>query len=351
MVVGMRTRTAAIGAILGVAAAVPATAVPPDVMAGANVGISVARVQTEVIVVAAGDIACAARPFGAGSPDRCQYDETAELIARRGIEEVLPLGDLQYDEGEYRNFLLYYDRWWGMSKDNQSPVPGNHDHANAPNHRPRGYFRYFGNRVRGPNGWGYYSFDLPPGCTPGVGVCWHLIALNSEICYATGGCDRPVNPTDPGVGERMWRWLRRDLAVHPDSDYTCTLAYFHHPLFSFSSGSGASPAVRPLWRLLYDAEADVVLNGHSHNYQRWRPLTPGGEPSARGIREFVVGTGGASRYALLSGDPPANLVKAQDRSFGVLRLILSDGGYRWSWRTADGQPRFRDNSASAVDCA
>src|SRR6266540_1133545 len=103
-------------------------------------------------------------------------------------------------------------------------------------------------------------------------------------------------PADPGLGNRMHQWLKRDLAVHPATAYACTLAYWHHPLFSFSSGSGASPAMRPLWRLLYQAHADVVLNGHSHNYQRWKPQAPGGKLDIQhGIREFVVGTGGASK--------------------------------------------------------
>jgi hypothetical protein len=346
----VHVRTVWIGAILALVGTSPVSQ-PGAITTGGDLGLGARGARTEYVVVAAGDIACPVHPYGSDRPDRCQYDETSELTTGGTIEEVLPLGDLQYDEGGFRDFLRYYDPWWGDSKANQSPVPGNHDHASDPDSKPGGYFRYFGSRVRGPNGWGYYSYDLPAGCTPGQGVCWHVIALNSMICHAIGGCDRPDDPTDPGIGERMWRWLRRDLNTHPDSEYACTLAYFHHPLFSFSSGSGASPAVRPLWQQLYDAEADVILSGHSHNYQRWRPQAPDGtlEP-ARGIRQFIVGTGGVSRYALGSGDAPANLAKAQARSFGVLRLILGDGGYRWIWRTADGQPSFRDVRGSAVNC-
>jgi hypothetical protein len=105
-----------------------------------------------------------------------------------------------------------------------------------------------------------------------------------------------------------------------------------------------------LWRLLYRAHADVVLNGHSHNYQRWRPLTPSGrrDPS-EGIREFVVGTGGASRYALASRRP-ANVVAAQDTAFGVLVLTLRADGYSWAWRTADGQRAYHDTHRSSVAC-
>jgi hypothetical protein len=149
----------------------------------------------------------------------------------------------------------------------------------------------------------------------------------------------------------MYTWLRRDLANHPDADYPCTLAYWHHPRFSFSTGSGATGAVGPLWDLLYDASADLVLNGHSHNYQRWRPQTPAGafDPD-RGIREFIVGTGGSNHYAIPGGSFPDNLEVAQADAFGILRITLKAEGYRWAWVTAAGQPVFDDASDGAVPC-
>jgi len=175
--------------------------------------------------------------------------------------------------------------------------------------------------------------------------------LNSMLCFAPGGCGPAADPSDPGPGNRMYRWLGRDLANHPDAEYPCTLAYWHHPLFSFSTGSGPSAAVRPLWRLLYDAGADVVLNGHAHNYQRWRPQDPLGTLDAeRGIREFVVGTGGANHYAIAGGEWPANLVLAQGDSFGILRIVLRAEGYRWGWVTAVGQPKFADAPDHGVRC-
>ena len=149
----------------------------------------------------------------------------------------------------------------------------------------------------------------------------------------------------------MHAWLAKDLADHPDSHYPCTLAYWHHPRFSFSTGSGATTTVGPLWKLLHAARADLVLNGHSHNYQRWAPMDPSGElDRGTGIREFVVGTGGASHYALPSGTAPDNLVAAQADAFGVLKLTLKTDRYRWRWVSADGQPAFDDASEHAVRC-
>ncbi len=300
-----------------------------------------------LVVVAAGDIACEAAPHGPGEPATCQYDDTAKLVDGPGVDEVLTLGDNQYDTGGYGAFLRYFGPTWGRAFANLSPVPGNHEYGNDPSSRPVGYFRYFGERVRGPDGLGYYSYDL--GACPAE-PCWHLIALSSELCFAPGGCGPAADPNEPGRGNRMYAWLQADLAAHPDAAYPCTLAYWHHPRFSFSTGSGASTAVGPLWDLLYAAGADVVLNGHSHNYQRWQPQDPEGHRDRHGIREFVVGTGGARHYAIASGGWPENLLAAQAHAFGVLRLRLRAETYRWDWVTASGQPAFADRSDGSVRC-
>jgi Calcineurin-like phosphoesterase len=308
------------------------------------------RASDVVRIAAAGDIACPGPPHGGSDPDHCQYDETSKLLVHKGLDRILALGDNQYDVGAYQAYLDFYDPWWGRVLRRTSPVPGNHEYAQDPNGTPRGYFRYFGRRVKGPDGLGYYSFDLPKGCTPGHGVCWHLVALSSELCFAPGGCGPAADPGVAGTGNRMYAWLKADLAAHPASKYPCTLAYWHHPLFSISALSGGSTAVRPLWRLLFRAHADVVLNGHSHNYQRWRPMTPGGRRDGRHrIREFIVGTGGASKYPMHSS-APSTLAVAQNRSFGVLVLRLAARGYSWAWRTANGQGSFADAHRAPVKC-
>jgi hypothetical protein len=304
--------------------------------------------QGRWVIGAAGDIACESDPNGAREPGTCQYDDTADLIADASLDEVLTLGDNQYETGRYADYLAYFDPTWGAALQNISPVPGNHEYADGPSSRPAGYFRYFGDRVKGPRRLGFYAFDL--GACPDE-PCWHLVALNSELCFAPGGCGPAADPDDPGPGNRMYTWLRRDLAEHQDADYPCTLAYWHHPRFSFTTGSGATTSVQPLWDLLYAASADVVLNGHSHNYQRWAPQDPAGVPDpTHGIRQFVVGTGGRSHYAIPPTAPPAALEVAQANAFGILRITLKAAGYRWSWATARGQPPFADDSNGVVDC-
>jgi hypothetical protein len=309
---------------------------------------SAGRADGRWVIGAAGDIACGSDANGPSRPDVCQYDDTSDLVVRTGLDEVLLLGDIQYETGAYRDFLAFFDPTWGRAFDNTSPVPGNHEYANDPSARPGGYFRYFGDAARGPRRLGFYSFDL--GACP-ERPCWHLVALNSELCFAPGGCGPAADPENPGPGNRMYMWLRRDLARHPDSEYPCTLAYWHHPRFSVSTASGPSEAVGPLWELLYDAAADVVLNGHSHNYQRWEPQSPVGvSDPERGVRQFVVGTGGASTYPIESEPSPDTLAVAQAESFGIIRITLKAHGYRWEWVTADGQPAFADASDGQVPC-
>jgi hypothetical protein len=295
------------------------------------------------VVAAAGDIACDAPPAPTGSV--CRFDATAALLA--GADRVLTLGDNQYPDGALDAYRRYFGPTWGRFRAITSPVPGNHEYLST-GFEPTGYLAYFGDRVRGTDGLGSYSFDLPVGCTPDEGLCWHVIAIDSEPCLTGGGCV-PSADAELDEGTRLYRWLERDLAAHPNDRYPCTLAYWHHPLFSFSTGSGGSTAVRPLWELLYDARAEIVLNGHSHNYQRWDPLAPDGTPDpSHGIRAFVVGTGGARLYRLPAGAPPRGLAAAQDDAFGVLRLELRPSGYAWAWAGIDGEPAgFADAGAAA----
>jgi hypothetical protein len=135
------------------------------------------------------------------------------------------------------------------------------------------------------------------------------------------------------VGDPQEAWLRADLAAHPTS---CTLAYWHHPRFSSGDEHGSSGEVRPLWQALYDADADVVLAGHEHHYERFALQDPAGNADAqRGIRQFVVGTGGRGHYGF--GNAIANSQVRESGTFGILKLTLRANGYDWAFVPVAGE--------------
>jgi hypothetical protein len=259
-----------------------------------------------VIVAAAGDIACDPQSSryldGRGTSSECRHAATARLLDGRRLDAVLPLGDLQYDAGLAAAFEAAYGTTWGRYRAISRPTPGNHEYRTR---GARAYFDYFG-RLAGPAGRGYYSYDLGR---------WHLISLNSN-CGAAGGCDSP---------SRQGRWLAADLAAHPRQ---CTLAYLHHPRWS-DGEHGDTEAVGPLFEALHAAGVDVVLAGHDHIYQRFPPrAADGSSDPARGLRQFVVGTGGKEHYRITS---PAPGSVANDDTFGVLVLGLYSDGYTWEF--------------------
>jgi hypothetical protein len=301
--------------------------------------------QQHLVIAAAGDIACHALP--GWNLSVCQYDDTASLVTDPRVAAVLALGDTQYPAGRYQAYLRYYGTPWGAARKKTYPVPGDHEYGNQPGGRPSGYYEYFGPRWTGRQGFGFYSFNLPRGCDPGRGLCWHLIALNSELCFRPDHCE-PSTGSEPGPGERQYRWLLRDLYRRPgDEDFPCTIAFFHEPLFT---GASVNEVIRPLWNLLYGAGVDVVLNGDKHYYERFRQMDPHGHiDPGRGIRQFIVGTGGAS-HGVLQARSPA-VVTGQDEAFGVLELVLYPRSYVWRWVTAPGQPAtFNDTAAHANAC-
>jgi hypothetical protein len=209
------------------------------------------------------------------------------------------LGDIAYERGSAADFTQCYDPAWGAFKSRTRPAPGNHEYGTP---GAAGYFGYFGT-LAGVGTQGYYSYNLG---------AWHVVVLNSN-CLRAGGC---------AAGSRQERWLRSDLRR---SRAKCTLAYWHHPRFS-SGPHGDNATVAPLWRALYDARAELVLSGHDHDYERFRPQTADGrlDPN-RGIREIVVGTGGKSLYPLFRHT--ANSWVGNDQTYGVLRLTLAPGRY------------------------
>ena len=285
----------ALGASQSAGAATP-TAAPGAARAAA----------ADPIVVAAGDIACSPQDAsfngGAGTAKRCHQRATAALIGPLNPAAVLPLGDNQYDKATASEFAGSYDPTWGVYTSITRPVAGNHEYQSP---GAAGYFGYFGSAAGDPKK-GYYSFD--------VGA-WHLIALNAN-CGQVGGCQ---------AGSPQERWLAADLAAHPTA---CTLAYWHQPRFS-SARQGDNPLTAAFWNDLYAAHADIVLNGHHHHYERFAPMDPSGQGDlARGVREFIVGTGGENLAPFATPEPAS---QARGHSFGVLQLTLHATSYDWSF--------------------
>ena len=230
----------------------------------------------------------------------------AEMTA--GLLDAIPgtvftAGDNAYFHGTVQEFRDCYDPTWGRHKFRTRPAPGNHDYE-SPNAVP--YFAYFGGSA-GLSGLGYYGFEVGE---------WHVVSLNSNV------------PMTPGSSQQAW--LRDDLGSHR---VPCVAAIWHHPLFTVGP-NGPTTETRELWRTLFEAGVDVIINGHDHLYQRFGPQTPDGNADLRrGIRQFVVGTGGAELTGLARTQ--ANL-EASLVTFGVLKLTLRSSGYDWQFVTANG---------------
>ena len=260
---------------------------------------------------------------GAGDIASCSSsgDEATAALLDRIPGTVFTTGDNVYDSGTTSEFADCYDPSWGRHKSRTRPAAGNHEYATA---GASPYFAYFGASAGDP-GKGYYSYNLG---------AWHLVVLNSN-CGSVGGC---------GAGSPQEQWLRQDLAANPA---VCTAALWHHPLFS-SGEHGGNTSVRPLWQALYDYRADVVLNGHDHTYERFAPQNPTGSLDlARGIREFVVGTGGKSHYPISSSKPNSEV--SNDDTFGVLKLSLHPTGYDWQFIPEAGKSFTDAGSAGCGD--
>ena len=228
---------------------------------------------------------------------------------------IFTLGDHAYKHGDAQDFRECYGPTWGRHKARTRPTIGNHDTITS---RGRPYFDYFQDQA-GPERRGYYSFELG---------AWHIVSLNSEAS---------VKPDSPQV-----TWLREDLAAHPTD---CSLAYWHVP--RFSSGPENDKSLSDVWHVLYAAGVDVVLNGHEHAYERFAPQDDQGRPDpARGIREFIVGTGGGALDRLSRTAPNSEI--REDHTFGVLKLTLRAHDYAWEFVPIARQ-RFRD--AGSAPCS
>ena len=257
---------------------------------------TVLRPQQDTPLVAVGDIA---RCPGSAAVTAALVDNLPGTIA--------VLGDTVYERGTPAEFAGCYEPAWGRHKARTRPAVGNHEYGTP---GASGYFSYFG-AAAGEPGKGYYSYTLG---------AWHVVALNSNCTEV--GC---------AAGSEQERWLRADLAAHPSR---CTVAYMHHPAFSSGNTHGGSPAVRPLLRALQDERAELLLSGHDHDYERFAPQTVEGAANPDGVRQFVIGTGGAG-LRKFAPDPKPNSEARIEGVYGVLSLTLRAAAYDWQFV---GQP-------------
>ena len=253
---------------------------------------------------------------GAGDIARCTDDGdevTAalldEVVAAHPEAVVFTTGDHAYPDGTYQEFLDCYDPSWGRHKDRTRPAVGNHDFGTT---KAADYHRYWGDRA-GEFDHYYYSYDVGD---------WHVVVLSAE-CHRVG-CE-----LDSQDGDQA-EWLQGDLEA---SDAQCTIAIWHDPRWS-SGRYGNNADLGTFWELLYDHDAEIVLNGHEHFYERFEPMNPDGRvDEARGIRQFIVGTGGGELREFEEIQPTS---AARGGDYGVLKLTLEDGRYSWEFLPAEG---------------
>lgn len=286
------------------------------------------RADDDPRIAAVGDIACKDPPKR--NRRVCRYDDVADAIAAGDYDAFLVLGDVQYEYGRYRDFVENYDVYFGRLLGITYPAPGNHDWGTE---GAAGYFRYFADRAPGS----YYSFEIGS---------WHVISLDSTICRAGGVECLP--------GSAQHDWLAADLAA---SDAECTLAFWHHPRWAWFKYEKADwtddfehRRSEPLWNLLYEHDADLVLTGHDHNYSRWLPADAEGDLDLdRGIVQFIAGTGGRNLNDVGNFHTrPLIFATGQSDEFGFLELTLREDGYDYRWVSTRSAPAFAD--AGSGDC-
>jgi acid phosphatase type 7 len=248
---------------------------------------------------------------GAGDIASCAYTtDTATAKLLDNISgTVFTAGDNVYTNGTYTQYKDCYGPTWGRHKSRTKPSPGNHEYNTS---RAAGYFQYFNNVPS------YYAYNLGD---------WRIYALNSNI---------DVSATSAQV-----KWLKNDLAENPKK---CVLAYWHHPRWSSGAKYGSNSKYQTLWKTLYDAGAELVINGHEHNYERFKQMNASGSAVSKGLREIVVGTGGAGLYGF--GSIRSTSEVRNSSTHGVLKLTLSSTSYSWKFMPVAGKS-FTDSGTTS----
>ena len=246
------------------------------------------------VIASAGDIASC--ESGGDEKTSALLDK---LIIRYPNLVIAPLGDFVYYKGTYQDFINCFNPSWGRHKSRMRPAPGNHEYKTD---GASGYFGYFDEVAGDPNK-GYYSYELG---------LWHVVVLN------TGECAQKPELCDKG--SLQVQWLRADLTEHKSR---CTLVYFHHPLFTSGVHYGEDGFVSDIWKYLQIYNVDVVLTGHDHGYERFPKLDERGKKDILyGVRQFVVGTGGANLTPFRTERIHLESEVRNDTDFGVLLLKL-----------------------------
>jgi acid phosphatase type 7 len=288
-------------------------------------------------LVAAGDIAC---PSAAPLTNECHQAATSDRVLDLAPDAVATLGDAQYPGGELANYQAFYDPTWGRFKAMTHPATGNHEYEGVPTRdEAPGHFGYFGTAA-GAVEEGYYSWTLGD---------WHLFVLNTGAIQftrtgANGGAALPddCHPVSCATGSAQEIWLRSELEAMPAG--ACAAAYWHHPRVSsgFGGANQPHPETQPLLQALYDHDVELLLTGHSHNYERFEPIGPTGAADAQGVTQFVVGTGGRGFHPNTGAQPPESEILLTN-VFGVLELTLGVGS--WSSRFVDEGGQTLDSAA------
>ena len=183
---------------------------------------------------------------------------------------MLTLGDNAYPDGSAGDYARYYGPTWGRPdiKSRTRPAPGNHEYVTK---GAAGYYHYFG-AAAGDPGKGFYSFNLS---------AWHHPRFFSP-------------------------------AIEPGASHLET----------------SDTRMSAIWGDLQSAGANLVLSGHRHVYERFPCQDSSGRLDPTGVRQFIVGTGGAL-HETFKGKPAPHSQVRKDQTLGGLTLTLHPGGYDW----------------------
>jgi 3',5'-cyclic AMP phosphodiesterase CpdA len=258
---------------------------------------------------------------GRAEGDNCRHRAVSDLAVALNPTLLVGLGDFQYELPTSLGYRTVYGPSWGRLRERTVPVYGNQEYKVQD---ASSFKIYFGDRVRDPRG--FWSEEIGQ---------WHLVVLNSNCSAVSGGC---------ATGSPQQTWLAADLAAAGDR---CVIAAWHHPRWS-SGLAGSDARTADLFRTLYDHQVELVLSGHDAHYERFAPMNPDGRTDDKGVRQFVVGTGGQAHYRP-ELPPVAGAVKGEYADYdhhGVLALTLGPTSYQWGFRPLEASETVEDEGSA-----